>query len=137
MYLTYEEYKAMGGTLEETPFNNFAFDAESLINWYTFNRLVNMEVSDTVKMLTFRLIDLEASEASVLPTPSSGGTGGVGGSIMSQSNDGFSTSYNTLSASEATRNIAAKKKELINRYLAPIVDSLGRKVLYRGLYPNE
>ena len=39
MYLTYSEYQALGGGLPEQEFNNLELKAETLINWYTFNRL--------------------------------------------------------------------------------------------------
>ena len=144
MYLTYAEYQNMGGTLDETAFNNFEFDAESLINWYTFNRLIGEEtVSDKVKKLTFRLIQLAQlnQEAMTLGKPVSGeaSTGAVG-AVTSQSNDGFSTIYNSLSAADALSASALtseKVKTLIRSYLQGEVNSLGRKLLYRGLYPDE
>ena len=43
MYLTYEEYQAYGGQLDETSFNDLEYDAESTVNWYTFNRLKKPE----------------------------------------------------------------------------------------------
>ena len=43
MYLDYESYQNMGGTLDETTFNNFEFEAETIVNWYTFNRLKDEE----------------------------------------------------------------------------------------------
>ena len=39
MYLTYDEYQNMGGTLVETTFEEYEFTAECIVNWYTFNRL--------------------------------------------------------------------------------------------------
>ena len=43
MYLTYSEYQDFGGTLDETSFNDLEYDAESTVNWYTFNRLQKPE----------------------------------------------------------------------------------------------
>ena len=43
MYLTFAEYTAMGGTLSQTTFDDLEFEAEALVNWYTFNRLKNDE----------------------------------------------------------------------------------------------
>ena len=49
MYLTYAEYQAMGGTLSDLDFNFLAYEAESYINWYTFNRLKgNTEIPQEV-----------------------------------------------------------------------------------------
>ena len=38
-YLTYDEYQQYGGTLDETAYQDVAFEAQSVINWWTFNRL--------------------------------------------------------------------------------------------------
>ena len=42
-YLTYEEYKALGGTLDLLPFNLLEFEARKKINLKTFNRLVGIK----------------------------------------------------------------------------------------------
>ena len=34
MYLTYADYQNMGGTLDETAFNDFEYEAETIVNWY-------------------------------------------------------------------------------------------------------
>lgn len=147
MYLTYEEYQSYGGTLDETSFNDLEYDAESTVNWYTFNRLMKPEWSDALytdglKRCVYQLIRLKQLEDSLLA--SSGGAGwGVGwtkeAGITKESNDGVTTEYNVLSSGEllAFANGAKPKQELINRYLGSIVNDLGRRILYRGLYPNE
>lgn len=144
MYLEYPEYRKMGGTLDETTFNNFEFEAECTINWYTFNRLIGeTTVSEKVKKLTYRLIQLAQlnQEAMTLGKPITGeASKGAVGAVTSQSNDGFSTVYNSLSAADALSASALsseKVKTLIRSYLQGEVNSLGRKLLYRGLYPNE
>ena len=144
MYLNYTEYQGMGGTLDETAFNNFEFEAECTINWYTFNRLIGeTEVSEKVKRLTYRLIQLAQlnQEAMTLgkPIDSETSTGSVG-AVTSQSNDGYSTVYNSLSAADALSASALssqKVNNLVTTYLQGEVNSLGRKLLYRGLYPDE
>ena len=144
MYLNYEEYKTMGGTLEETAFNNFEFEAECTINWYTFNRLIGeTEISEKVKRLTYRLIQLAQLNQEALtlgkPIDVNSTTGSVG-AVTSQSNDGFSTVYNSLSAADALSASALssqKVNNLVRTYLQGEVNSLGRKLLYRGLYPDE
>ena len=42
-YLTYEEYKALGGTLDLTPFNLLEFESRRLIDTRTHNRLKNVD----------------------------------------------------------------------------------------------
>ena len=39
-YLTYQEYKALGGTLDEMPFNLLEFNARKKIDERTFGRLI-------------------------------------------------------------------------------------------------
>ncbi len=148
MYLTFEEYSEYGGTLDETAFNDLEFDAESTINWYTFNRLKRPEWAEALnteelKRCVYQLIRLKQMEDALL-TSSVGGVGaGVGwtkeAGITQESNDGVSTSYNTLSSGElmAFLNGSKTKKDLIDQYLNSIVNDLGRKLLYRGVYPGE
>lgn len=139
MYLTFDEYTSFGGTLSEPLFNRFEFKAECTIDWYTFDRLKGEETfSNNVKRLMYELIDLEVTNQQIYPTnTTSDGSSEIASAITSQSNDGFSTSYNVLSASEIKEALATKQSELVHRMLSNEVNSLGRKLLYRGLYPNE
>ena len=57
--------------------------------------------------------------------------------IASQSNDGVSVSYNVLSAKDLLESNQKAVEQTVQRYLAYVMDSLGRKVLYRGIYPDE
>ena len=69
MYLSYEEYQNMGGALDETTFNDYRFEAETKIDWYTFNRLQKDEViPEAVKRCVFRLIKLiqDMNQASIM-----------------------------------------------------------------------
>lgn len=144
MYLTYDEYCDYGGTLDETEFQDLEYDAESTINWYTFNRIKNMSVlPEAVKRCMYQLIRWKQMENELLASS----VGGIGfgtawvkqPGITQQSNDGVSTSYNTLSSGElmAHFNGSKTKEELMDRYLNGIVNDLGRPLLYRGLYPGE
>ena len=140
MYLTYLEYKAMGGTLDETTFNDFNFEASSVIDWYTFGRLKDVSpVDETVKRCEYHIIKLLTQQESLNPSADASGssTDGIEKAVASQSNDGVSISFNVLSAKDALENNKLKVEQTIQRELAYVVDSLGRKVLYRGLYPNE
>lgn len=153
MYLTYEEYKNLGGTLDETTFNDFEFESECIVNWYTFDRLKNETFYPAeVKMCVNALIKIckikaDAMALGAQTTQIVDGEGNVttitsNPSIASQSNDGVSISYNTVSASQIFDSLSAKKQggqieNLVQMYLHGVVNSLGRKLLYRGLYPNE
>lgn len=137
MYLTYEEYLNMGGTLDEAAFDNYLIDAEMLIDWYTFNRLENETViPEKVKKCVYKLISLAdmKSKAFVLGREVNG-EGNA--SVSSQSNDGVSISYNTISASQAFDLLKSESENIIKQYLNGVVNSLGRKLLYRGIYPDE
>ena len=138
MYLTYAEYKNMGGTLEETAFNDLEFEAETLINWYTFNRLkAEAEQPNEVKLcMNYLIKQLNASNNAVLGGESSE-TGTSGKAIASQSNDGVSISYNVLSQADVVSATKANIAPAITRYLNGVMNSLGQLVLYRGRYPNE
>ena len=146
MYLTYAEYQTYGGTLDETTFEDFEFEAESVINWYTFDRLKNeVEYPEAVKRCMHKLINLAKLKADAMQLGmqvSASTEGGTAPAIQSQSNDGVSISYNVLSASELFNVLAAKSKgsevdQIVQRYLQGIKNSMGRKLLYRGFYPGE
>ena len=153
MYLTFEEYQIMGGTLDETAFNDFEFEAECQINWYTFNRLENdTEISDKVKKCTYALIKLAKLKADALmlgsqvtkQTDEEGHITTISTSayIASESNDGVSRSYNMVNASDIFKSLSDNQagnqiEDTIQKCLQGVVNSLGQKVLYRGLYPNE
>lgn len=148
MYLTYAEYQDFGGTLDETSFNDLEFDAESTVNWYTFNRLMRPEWSEALdkpelKRCMYQLIRIKQLENEILAS-SAGGVGwGIGwtkeAGITQESNDGVSTSYNVLSSGELLAYAQGKKnlQDVVNKYLGSIVNDLGRKLLYRGIYPGE
>ena len=141
MYLTYEQYQEYGGTLDETTFSDYEFEASTLIDWYTFNRLKDeMVYPEALTRLMYRLIQiltLQAQATGRAELDSSAETSGDNRTIVSQSNDGVSISYNVLPASEIAEMC---KKDLVNAiqmYLNGVTNSLGRKLLYRGLYPGE
>lgn len=140
-YLTYDEYTEVGGTLDETEFNYYAYEAESYIDWYTFNRLHNMiEIPDAVKrceVFLIRLIQERLAALGISTVDSSGNADNSLKSILSQSNDGVSVSYNSLGARDAIGGLSNEIKQTIDRFLAGVTNELGRKLLYRGLYPGE
>ena len=137
MYLTFEEYLQYGGTLDETTFNSYAFEADSLVDWYTFNRLQKeSSVSEKVKKCVYALILIINTKNSVINASSDLSQSFQAG-ISSQSNDGVSVSYNVLNASQLMDLSKNEIEGIIKRYLQGEVNSLGRKLLYRGIYPNE
>lgn len=57
-YLTYNEYTALGGTLDQTPFNLLEFEARRKIDSRTQNRLKDEQnIPQEVKLCVFNLIN--------------------------------------------------------------------------------
>jgi hypothetical protein len=140
MYLTYDEYAQLGGEeLEETAFEQLEFEARSQIDWWTFGRLKNEEsYPEAVKRCMFKLIELLDKQQKVLMVDAVDEDGNVKAGLMaSQSNDGVSSTYNVITGNMAVRVIQSQLNNTIRMYLQDVRDSLGRKVLYRGLYPGE
>ena len=141
MYLTFSEYVAYGGTItDETTFNDIEFEAQSIVDWYTFNRLQkDTEFPEPVKRCVYKIIQFIQAQSSVngVGNPDDTSSDGVGAGIASQSNDGVSISYNILSAKEVMENSKAQIEQTIKQYLSAVTNSLGHKVLYRGIYPDE
>ena len=141
-YLTYDEYSDMGGTLDETLFNNLVLDAQGYIDWYSFNRLWKEEwrtedIMERVKICMYQLIGLVATKSNLL-VPQTNSLGiNVNAQASAQSNDGVSTSYAVLNGEMLFSHAKKEIEDSVNRYLAGVMNSAGRKLLYRGLYPNE
>lgn len=137
MYLSYSEYKEYGGKLEETTFDEFSFEAESIVDYYTFNRLKkDDDVDESVKRLICKLIEIAEKQSTALALGvSDSGSNNV--YITRQSNDGVDTTYNSMSAASLFQLCRQETSKTIQRYLAHVVNKAGRKVLYKGLYPGE
>lgn len=139
MYLTYLEYQNYGGTADENTFNDLEFEASSVVDWYTFNRLQNeSEYPEAVKRCIYKIIQYIVAQQQVngLDTASAQNNA-EGAGIASQSNDGVSVSYNVLNAKDVVENSKAQIKQIVDQYLSAVKNKLGQKVLYRGVYPNE
>ena len=58
-YLTYDEYKVLGGNLDQTPFNLSEMKARKIIDKYTQGRLIDLETQVLeVKSCVYDLINL-------------------------------------------------------------------------------
>ena len=93
---------------------------------------------ERVKICMYQLIGLVAAKQNLI-TPQGTNAGGinVNAQVSTQSNDGVSTTYAVLSG-ELLFSYAKKEiEDTVNRSLSGIVNSVGRKLLYRGLYPGE
>lgn len=134
MYLTFEEYQLFGGQLSLADFNLLEMDAETIIDWYTFNRLANdTDYPDAVKKCMYQLIDILTKKRQATAIGQNVVDGSTQAAIASQSNDGVSISYNVMNAQSAYDMLGKETDTIVKRYLSGIVNSLGQKLLYRGL----
>lgn len=133
MYLTYEEYKLYGGTVDETTYNSIIYEAQACVDYATFNRLKNeVEIPVEVKVCLTNIINLVNRKYKLLLAQNEDDK-----EVMSMSNDGVSVSYNTISANDVISKVDYQIKQTIQLFLSGIKNSEGKLLTYRGLYPNE
>lgn len=90
-YLTYEEYRALGGTLDLASFNLLEFEARNQIDLRTQNRLIDVEeIPQKVKICDFHLIEkinnyYQSTNNIVLQ-----------GNLASENTDGYSRSFTSI-----------------------------------------
>ena len=129
-YLTYEEYKALGGTLDLMPFNLLEFESRRRIDIRTQNRLKDVDSEDIpqeVKLCVYALINSMSSYDETLSNISSKGN------VASENTDGYSVSY--VSSSEISNIIKSKCDEIddiINNYLLGVIFN-GQHLMYLGV----
>lgn len=124
-YLTYTEYKRLGGKLEETPFNLLEFEARRKIDIKTFDRLKHLsEIPQEVKLCEFALIESISSYNEAL--------NGVSANVASETIDGYSATY--VTSVDADKVIKAKEQEtnaIIRNYLLNVIID-GQHIMYCG-----
>lgn len=122
-YLTYQEFKTLGGTLDEMPFNLLEYNARKKIDERTFGRLVDKgQEYKEVKLCVYNMITTLNSYSSYDTQNKA---------ISSESTDGYSISYGTPQKS-TTEAKNSELEDVINSYLANVViDNV--PVLYRGV----
>lgn len=122
-YLTFEEYRELGGTLEQMPFSILEFKAQKEIDKYTFNRLLDLEeYSNEVKVCIFDLMNIVSSYTKIINN-----TG-----ISSESTDGYSISYGNVSK-DNIKSYNADVKTCIERYLVNCKLEDGTPYMYCGV----
>ena len=120
-YLTYDEYKGLGGTLDIMPFNILEFEARKKIDTRTLNRLINKEIPQEVKMCEFSLINSIYSYVS------------NNRNITSENIDGYSVSYvNPTQISEVVISKKSEFNDIIDTYLFGVIVD-GEHLIYGGL----
>lgn len=125
MYLTYEEYKELGGDLDEPDFNRLERKASAKINYYTQNRLVNdYTIPDGVNIAMMDIIEL-FEKKNQYSDPD-------GGIVSSESNDDVSVSYANETANEFLDSFEKRVYEIIKENLIYAKNQAGTHLLYRG-----
>lgn len=125
-YLTYNEYRLLGGTLDQTPFNLLEFEARRKIDEKTQGRLKNVvEIPQEVKMCMFSLINSISSYSSCISSNNK--------NIASESIDRYSVSYvtgGTLQEIVSSKN--AELNDIITTYLFGVIVN-NEHILYLGV----
>ena len=121
-YLSYEEYKSLGGTLGEMPFNILELKARQVINERTQNRLKDIEkIPQEVKICVYDLINtMNKYNLSDNSTSSN---------VSSENTDGYSVTYK--SGTEMTTEQKAQLEDVMLTDLYGVVVN-GEAILYLG-----
>lgn len=123
-YLTYEEYMALGGTLDLMPFNLLEFETRRKIDLMTFNRLREIEsdnIPQEIKMCMFDIMD------KVLKYYDNG----IDRGKSSESVGSYSVSYNN-DIKEIIKGKNAELSDVIITYLNGVILD-GEHILYCGV----
>lgn len=109
-YLTYDEYKALGGSLDITPFNLLEFEARKKIDERTQGRLKCVDnIPQEVKICVFNLINIIKKYAE---SKTSGNN--EKNNIASESVGSYSVTYNTITLDRLQEIVKSKNFELNN-----------------------
>ena len=128
-YLTWSDYKSLGGTLAEAPFNLLEFEARRRIDIRTQNRLKEVEYSEIpqeVKLCEYKLIDSIQSYSNTI-----NGIANNNG-VASENTDGYSISY--LTSNQIGDIVTSRTSELddiVRTYLLGVIFN-GEHLMYIG-----
>lgn len=125
-YLTYEEYMALGGTLDLMPFELLEFECRRRIDERTQNRLKGIKtIPQEVKLCLFKLMNVMSSYDEGLDS--------VSRNIASENTDGYSVSYVTGSQIQEVLKTKSKEiDEIIMTYLTNVVIN-NEHILFLGV----
>ena len=123
-YLTFDEYKELGGKVLEMPFKLLEFQARKQIDKYTFGRLIDLKKQNQeTKLCVYELINFLDSYSKSQNHDKS---------ISSESTDGYSVSYSSISES-ALKSKINEIQDIIKTYLINCTLEDGTPYLYRGV----
>jgi len=123
MYLTHEEYTAMGGSIDAALFSRLEAKARRRIDAMTHGRLIGEEPArEAVKHCMFELVSaMQSDEAAA---------GLTGRGIASMSNDGVSVAF---AAGDAQGGVQPGYARIVREWLLNETTEHGVSVLYAGV----
>jgi len=126
-YLTYEDYRALGGTLDQTPFDLLEFEARRLIDIRTFNRLKNItEIPQEVKLCEYKMINNINGYTKSIDKA-------INENVKSENTDGYSVTYATTSdIQDIIKSKNIELDDIISTYLLGVVVN-GEHIMYVGV----
>lgn len=120
-YLTYEEYKEIGGTLDLTAFGRNIDRACGFVDINTQSRLQSvLEVSQRAKSCVRDLVEYLANNMS------------SGKAVTSKSQSAGGVSESESYATKTTDEMSAEMLNIVYDYLANEKDDCGTPLMYRG-----
>ena len=124
MYLSYEEYQALGGKLAEEAFSLAEIKARKRIDALTMGRVAYMaEVPEEVKAAMMEIIAVDATYSASAQAAAP--------VVASFSTDGYSESYG--GAESRTAALEAQLTASIETLLDGVVDDFGVPLLFAGV----
>ena len=128
-YLTYAEYRDLGGTLDITPFNLLEFEARRKVDIKTQSRLKGTEsqnIQQEVKLCIHSLIN------SINHYTESIESATQNGNIASENTDGYSVSYvKSSSIKDIINSKSVELDDIIRTYLLGVIFN-GEHLMYLG-----
>ena len=129
-YLTYEEYKGLGGELDLMPFNLLEFEARRRIDIRTQNRLKDVDSGDIpqeIKLCEYNLINSINGFASAMTNISNNGN------VASFNSDGYSESYITpAQIQDVVKSKSAELDDIVRTYLLGVIFN-DQHLMYLGV----
>ena len=128
-YLTYAEYRSLGGTLDITPFNLLEFEARRKIDIETQSRLKgtnSQDIPQEVKLCINSLISSIDHYSESIESATENGN------IASENTDGYSVTYvKSSSIKDIINSKSVELDDIIRTYLLGVVFK-GEHLMYLG-----
>ena len=133
-YLTYPEYRSLGGTLDITPFNLLEFEARRKIDIETQSRLKGTDsqsIPQEVKLCVYSLIN------SINHYTESIESATENGNVASENTDGYSVTYvKSSSIKDIINSKSVELEDIIRTYLLGVIFK-NEHLMYLGADKGE